>query len=112
MSLSADELERVDLGRMNLICAEAAAGSGDSELPRLLRKLDERAFAGSAAFLQAGARVQARGSQSGEIGIAAGCRESRKAKGRGEMKIELHEIPVREVAEGCVDSAESKFGEI
>ena len=41
VSLSADELERVDLGRMNLICAEAASDSGDSELPRLLRKLDE-----------------------------------------------------------------------
>ena len=41
VSLSADELERVDIGRMNLICAEAASGTGDSELPRLLRKLDE-----------------------------------------------------------------------
>ena len=39
--LSATELERVDVGRMNLICADAVADSGKSELPRLLRRLDE-----------------------------------------------------------------------
>lgn len=41
VSLSAEELERVDLGRMNLICADAALGTGQSDLPRLLCKLDE-----------------------------------------------------------------------
>lgn len=40
VSLSAEDLERVDLGRMNLICADAAAGSGQSDVSRLLRKLD------------------------------------------------------------------------
>lgn len=41
VSLSAEELERVDLGRMNLICADAASGTGQCDTPRLLRKLDE-----------------------------------------------------------------------
>ena len=41
VSLSASELERVDVGRMNLICADAVADFGESELPRLLRRLDE-----------------------------------------------------------------------
>ena len=41
VSLSATELERVDAGRMNLVCADAVSGLGESELPRLLRRLDE-----------------------------------------------------------------------
>ena len=41
VALSAAELERVDVGRMNLICADAVADFGESELPRLLRRLDE-----------------------------------------------------------------------
>ena len=41
VALSATELERVDVGRMNLICADAVADFGKSELPRLLRRLDE-----------------------------------------------------------------------
>ena len=41
VSLSAEELECVDFGRMNLICADAAFGAGQSDMPRLLRKLDE-----------------------------------------------------------------------
>ena len=41
VSLSAEELECVDFGRMNLICADAAFGAGQSDMPRLLRKLGE-----------------------------------------------------------------------
>ena len=41
LSLSATELERVEVGRMNLICADAVEDLGESELPRLLRRLDE-----------------------------------------------------------------------
>ena len=41
VALSAAELERVDVGRMNLICADAVEDFGESELPRLLRRLDE-----------------------------------------------------------------------
>lgn len=41
VSLSAEELERVDFGRMNLICADAAFGARRSDMPRLLRKLDD-----------------------------------------------------------------------
>ena len=41
VSLPAAELEQVDVGRMNLICADAVSGLGESELPRLLRRLDE-----------------------------------------------------------------------
>ena len=41
VALSATELERVDAGRMNLICADAVEDFGESELPRLLRRLDE-----------------------------------------------------------------------
>lgn len=41
VSLSVEDLERVDLGRMNLICAEAASDAGQTDMPRLLRKLDE-----------------------------------------------------------------------
>ena len=41
VALSAAELERVDVGRMNLICADAVEDLGESELPRLLRRLDE-----------------------------------------------------------------------
>ena len=41
VALSAAELERVDVGRMNLVCADAVSGLGESELPRLLRRLDE-----------------------------------------------------------------------
>lgn len=41
VALSATELERVDVGRMNLICADAVSVFGGSELPRLLRRLDE-----------------------------------------------------------------------
>jgi len=49
VSLSAEELERVDLGRMNLICADAAFGTGQSDMPRLLRTLDEWAEVAKAA---------------------------------------------------------------
>lgn len=45
VSLSVDELERVDVGRMNLICSEAALNSRNSELQQLLNKLDEWAEA-------------------------------------------------------------------
>lgn len=41
VALSATELERVDVGRMNLVCADAVSGLGESELSRLLRRLDE-----------------------------------------------------------------------
>ena len=38
VALSAAELERVNVGRMNLICADAVADFGEPELPRLLRR--------------------------------------------------------------------------
>ena len=41
VSMDREQLERVDIGRMNLICANEVSSDGDLDVERLLGKLDE-----------------------------------------------------------------------